>query len=104
MEMTSIYLPCSGNYLKVLASSPFQKKNSKKAEAEGSLELGYKLPQEKLKNTNIINDIFNKAIFYIHWLFEIISLSITRPEIDDELESEREEASEGAYEFVKLKN
>jgi hypothetical protein len=47
MEMTGIYLPHAlETILKVLASSPFQKKNSKKAEAEGSLELGYKLSQE----------------------------------------------------------
>lgn len=82
MEMTGIYLPHTlETILKVLASSPFQKKNSKKAEAEGSLELGYKLSQEQLKNTNVINDIFNKAIFYIYWLFEISSLSIAGPEI-----------------------
>lgn len=69
MENTGLYLPhVLESVLKILSSSPLQKKHSKKAGVEGSIELGYKLSFDELKNTEILNDIFDKTLFYLHWL------------------------------------
>lgn len=80
MESTGIYIPhVLEVLLKVLKSSPFQKKLSKKAGVEGSIELGYRLSIGELKNTNIINDIFNKVIFNILWLNSVVSSTVGGP-------------------------
>ena len=69
MENTGLYLPHAlESIIKILSSSPLQRKHSKKAGVEGSIELGYKLSLLELKNTNILNDLFNKTVFHLHWL------------------------------------
>ena len=35
----------------------------------------------ELKNTNIINDLFNKVTFYVYWLHKIVSNTLPGPEI-----------------------
>lgn len=54
--------------IKVFKSSPLHKKHAKKAGFEGSLELGYKLSPPELKNTNVLNSIFDKTLFDFYWL------------------------------------
>ena len=71
--------------IKILKSNPFLRKNSRKAGVEGSIELGYKLSLAELKNTNIINDLFSKVIFYIYWLNSITSNVIYAPEVSKQI-------------------
>lgn len=71
--------------IKVLKSNPFLRKNSRKAGVEGSIELGYKLSLAELKNTNIINDLFSKVVFYIYWLNSITSNTIYAPEVSKQI-------------------
>ncbi len=72
MEYTSIYIPhVVETLIKILKSGPLQRKSSRKAGVEGSIDLGYRLSMTELKNTNIINDIFNKVVFYVYWLHSI---------------------------------
>lgn len=80
MENTGLYLPqVLESLTKILKSSPLQRKRSRKAGVEGSIELGYKLSLEELKNTNILNDIFNKAVFYLHWLATYAHKTLAAP-------------------------
>jgi len=58
-----------------------QKKISRKAGVEGSIELGYHLSQAELKNTNIVNDIFQKAVYSLYWLHSLVSKTLSAPEI-----------------------
>jgi hypothetical protein len=39
----------------------------------------------ELKNTNIINDLFNKTVFYIYWLHSITSNTLAAPEISRQI-------------------
>ena len=72
MDKTGLYLPqVLDSLVKLLNSSPLQKKQAKKAGVEGSIELGYRLSLNELKNTQILNDIFDKSLFYLHWLATI---------------------------------
>jgi hypothetical protein len=64
-----------------LRSTPLQKKISKKAGVEGSIELGYHLSQTELKNTNIVNDIFQKTVYSLYWLHSLVSKTLSAPEI-----------------------
>lgn len=80
MEFTGIYIPhVFEALLKIFKSAPLQRKSSKKAGVEGSIELGYRLSMAELKNTAIVNDIFAKAIFYIYWLHSITSHTLAAP-------------------------
>ena len=82
MEFTGIYIPHAlETLLKILRSSPLQRKSSKKAGVEGSIELGYRLSLIELKNTNFINDIFGKVVFDLYWLHSITSRTLAAPEI-----------------------
>jgi hypothetical protein len=82
MEFTGVYIPqVFETLIKILKSGPLQRKSSRKAGVEGSIELGYRLSLSELKNTNFINDIFNKVVFYVYWLHSITSHSLAGPEI-----------------------
>jgi hypothetical protein len=39
----------------------------------------------ELKNTNIINDIFAKVVFYIYWLHSITTHTLAAPEIGKQI-------------------
>jgi hypothetical protein len=67
--------------IKVLKSGPLQRKSSRKAGVEGSIELGYRLSVGELKNTNFINDIFSKVVFNVFWLHSLTSRTLAGPEI-----------------------
>lgn len=80
MEYTSIYIPhVVETLIKILKSAPLQRKSSRKAGVEGSIDLGYRLSMTELKNTNIINDIFNKVVFYVYWLHSISTKTVAGP-------------------------
>jgi hypothetical protein len=73
MESTGLYLPhVLETVMRVLQSGPLLKKHSRKAGIEGSIDLGYRLTPADLKNTNILNDIFNKAVFSIYWFCSLL--------------------------------
>lgn len=82
MEQTGLYLPHAlETILKVLRAGPLQKKQSKKAGVEGSIELGYKLSLAELKNTNFVNDLFQKAVYSLYWLHSLVTRTLAGPEI-----------------------
>jgi hypothetical protein len=82
MEHTGLYLPhVAESLLKVLQSGPLQRKQARKAGVEGSIELGYKMSLLELKNTAVLNGLFEKTLFHLHWLAAMASRMAGGPEI-----------------------
>lgn len=81
-EHTGIYIPHTLETLvKVLGCSPLKKKQKKRGGFEGSLELGYRLSSDELRNTNVLNEIFDKTLFYFYWFCVLVEKSVGGPEI-----------------------